>query len=267
MAECRARSARRAEPAGRGQPGDRQAARGRPAHPAEEDGARQHGAVARPGWRAEPPAAHTEGPASLSGKAAGGGAGEGEATAVTVPGRPGKPAWARPRAKASRAKEGRSCIFLGLKNGGKRILFSNLASGGAAVAPPPPPGPPLPRSAPGRARGGLCAPQGPEPPSQGGSPRGPAGRGGARSPAGPRGGPGGAARRQAGRPGPPPGRASREAANMAPSVTQPPRPPSPPATRTSAPLREEDRAGERLKVCFPTRRPPRGRGGPRAPKS
>lgn len=87
MAECRASSARGDEPAGRGQPGDRQAARGRPAHPAEEDGARQHGAVARPGWRAEPPAAHTEGPASLSGKAPGGDAGEGEATAVTVPGR------------------------------------------------------------------------------------------------------------------------------------------------------------------------------------
>lgn len=77
MAECRASSARGALPAGRGQPGDRQAARGRPAHPAEEDGARQHGAVARPDWRAEPPAAHTEGPASLSGKAPGGGGGGG----------------------------------------------------------------------------------------------------------------------------------------------------------------------------------------------
>lgn len=77
MAECRASSARGAQPAGRGQPGDPQAARGRPAHPAEEDGARQHGAVARPGWRAEPPAAHTEGPASLSGKAPGGGGGGG----------------------------------------------------------------------------------------------------------------------------------------------------------------------------------------------
>lgn len=175
MAERRASSARGAEPAGRGQPGDRQAARGRPAHPAEEDGARQHGAVARPGWRAEPPAAHTEGPASLSGKAPGGGAGEGEATAVTVPGRPRKPAWARPRAKASRAKEGQSCIFrlekwreahpffkLGLGRGG------GCATSAARPAPPPFRARPRPR--------GLRAPQGPEPPSQRG-PRGPAGRG------------------------------------------------------------------------------------------
>lgn len=163
MAECRACSARGAEPAGRGQPVDRQAARGRPAHPAEEDGARQHGAVARPGWRAEPPAAHTEGPASLSGKAPGGGAGEGEATAVTVPGRPRSPAWARPRAKASRAKEGESCIFrlekwreahpffkLGLGRGG------GCATSAARPAPPPFRARPRPR--------GFRAPQGPEPP-------------------------------------------------------------------------------------------------------
>lgn len=41
---------------------------------------------------------------------------------------------------------GEKVLFLGLKNGGNRVLFSNLASGGAAVAPPPLPGfapPPL----------------------------------------------------------------------------------------------------------------------------
>lgn len=88
---------------------------------------------------------------------------------------------------------------------------------------------PVPRQA---APEGLRAPQGPEPPSSARPATPPRRPRGAWKPGRPRGGPGGAAPRQA---RPPPGRASREAANMAPSVTQPPRPPSPPATRTRAP--------------------------------
>lgn len=58
---------------------------------------------------------------------------------------------------------GAKVLFLGLKNGGNRVLFSNLASGGAAVAPPPPPGSPLPRSA-------RAKPRPPKPPgARGGS--------------------------------------------------------------------------------------------------
>lgn len=61
---------------------------------------------------------------------------------------------------------GEKVLFLGLKNGGNRVLFSNLASGGAAVAPPPLPGlapPPLcerqaaPARAPGLPRGLLTS--------------------------------------------------------------------------------------------------------------
>lgn len=76
----------------------------------------------------------------------------------------------------------------------------------------------------------------------------------------PRGGPGGAAAPQA---RPPPGRASREAANMAPSVTQPPRPPSPPATRTSAPSGRGPggRAAQSLLFHPPSSPWPRGPAG------
>ncbi|XP_070336308.1 hemogen isoform X3 [Odocoileus virginianus] len=65
-------------------------------------------------------------------------------------------------------------LFLGLKNGGNRVLFSNLAWGGAAVAPPTPPGlapPPLrarpaaPALAPWRPRGLPVPLRGEEPPS------------------------------------------------------------------------------------------------------
>lgn len=217
-------------PAGRGQPGDRQAARGRPAHPAEEDGARQHGAVARPGWRAEPPAAHTEGPASLSGKAPGGGAGEGEATAaVTVPGRLARGARVgKAEGEGEPGKGGAKLDFFRLeKMAGSASFFQTWPREGRRLrhlrrqARPSP----VPRQA--APEGGSAPPSGTRTPSSAARPCRPRG---AWNPARPRA-----------------------------------RPRRRPHARALPP--GEDRAGERLKVCFSTRRPPRGRGGPRAPKS
>lgn len=188
-------------------------------------------------------------------------AGEGEATAVTGPGRPRKPAWARPRAKASRAKEGQSCIFrlekwreahpffkLGLGRGG------GCATSAARPAPPPFRARPRPR--------GLRAPQGPEPPSQRG-PRGPAGRGVHGTWPGPA---AGLAARLLRRPGLRPAAHPGRLQTWLPALHNPrARPRRRPHAQALPP--GEDRAGKRLKVCFSTRRPPRGHGGPRAPKS
>lgn len=191
---------------------------------------------------------------------------------------------------------GEKVLFLGLKNGGNRVLFSNLATGGAAVAPPPLPRlapPPLrerqaaPARAPGLPRGRLASPPRQKPPSRpvALSSTGPAptarpgwetlparlsplpGRPGVRK-ARP-----GPQRARAGRAAPqqarsPPGRASRESTNMAPSVTQPP-PPSLAAGHTHTRSSGKDPGGRGAQSLFaPTSPPsPDGRGGPRAPKS
>lgn len=176
---------------------------------------------------------------------------------------------------------GEKVLFLGLKNGGNRVLFSNLAWGGAAVAPlrrpdsplPAPRAPSAPAQAPGArgasvpgrgeapllalrplpgvrpaptARPGLRRPSSPPHPE----PRPPAGLGRA-EPNLARSGPRlRLAAQLLGRPDLRPA-ASREAANMAPGVTQSP-PPSLAAGHRHALLRERTPAGRGAQgICFP----------------
>lgn len=125
--------------------------------------------------------------------------GEAAAAATTAGlGRPGRALGAGsgegPEDERGAREMGAKVLFLGLKNGGNRVLFSNLASGGAVVAPPPPPGSPLPRPARSRprppkppgARGGSSPP--PQRPTAPSSLHGLCPRPGRRQPRGPTGG-------------------------------------------------------------------------------
>lgn len=178
---------------------------------------------------------------------------------------------------------GEKVLFLGLKNGGNRVLFSNLASGGAAVAPPPLPGlapPPLcerqaaPARAPGLPRGLLTSLRGKKKKNPS-SPYGPVldraganretglgetlparlsplpGRPGARKARpGPRRAQPGMAARLLSRPGPRPAAHPGSLQTWLPALHNPLLRPSPPATRIHAPL-GRTQAGEELKVCLP----------------
>ena len=193
-------------------------------------------------------------------------------------------------------------LFLGLKNGGNRVLFSNLARGGAAVAPPTPPGlapPPLrarpaaPALAPWRPRGLPVPLRGEEPPTRPSAPArvrpGPTARPGLRRPSpaphptpspfprrpGARGaqhGPQRARLRLAARllrrpdlrPAAHPGRLQ----TWLPALHNPLLPPSLPATRTRAPQGKDPGGRGAQSLLSPTPLPsPDGRGHPRAPKS
>lgn len=270
------------------------------------------GAAARPHRGASPPGAGAPGARRRRGRPPRGGM-EGEekgpaAARATCP-RPAakgpSEGWLGGVSKESEGNGGESFLFLGLKNGGNRVLFSNLAPGGAAVAPPPPaqahPSParragPRPPRAPPAPVGGFGTPFQSQkasllrPPPQGpalgradvnrearpGRSRPPPPPARARSPA--RGvwspawsvaGPAGASRAVPG-PGPPSTRPRipGEAANMAPSVTQP-LAAGPPAHGVLS--RRGPRRARQFKLgapLTPVASPgPGGRQGPRAPKS
>lgn len=190
-------------------------------------------------------------------------------------------------------------LFLGLKNGGNRVLFSNLAWGGAAVAPPTPPGlapPPLralpaaPALAPWRPRGLPVPLRGEEPPSRPSAPArvrpAPTARPSLRRPSpAPRApSPAGLGRAEPSLARSGPGSGWPRGSSAGPSSARPripggckhgsqryTIPSSLPRCRPHAHalLRERTPAGEELKVCFPLPPlpSPDGRGLPRTPKS